>query len=188
MNKREFLAELAEALSYELPKPLVDSNIRYYSEYIDGEARKGRAVSEILSELGDPKLIARSVTDAVKSGADGIPGTADDVSFDGETAYERQPFGYGSFQSAQDGGCDTFDESGKAACDAEDLRSGASGSRFGHLEYQSSSCLGCLFAVLVAGILLSLFGWFVGGVFALLSPVLGPLCLVLLIVWLLKKR
>ena len=68
MNKREFLQKLTEYLSYELPQRFVEKNVRYYSDYIDDELGKGRTSKDILDDLGDPQLIAKSIIDAAKSG------------------------------------------------------------------------------------------------------------------------
>ena len=84
MNKREFLQKLTEYLSYELPLRYVEKNVRYYSDYIDDELGKGRTSKDILDDLGDPQLIAKSIIDAAKSGSDGIPNTPDDVDFTDE--------------------------------------------------------------------------------------------------------
>ena len=43
MNKRQFLKELQEELSYELPDLLIRNNVEYYSSYIDSEMAKGRS-------------------------------------------------------------------------------------------------------------------------------------------------
>ena len=95
MNKREFLSKLEEALVYELPPRAVDENLRYYSSYIDSEVKSGRSVEEVLEELGDPRLIARTIIDAVSSGADGIPGTADDVVY--RETPDSDDSGYGAY-------------------------------------------------------------------------------------------
>ena len=93
MSKREFLSKLEEALVYEMPPRAVTENLRYYSSYIDSEKGKGRSEEEVLDELGDPRLIARTIIEAEKSGEDGIPGTADDVVWQ-ETPYSARTTGY----------------------------------------------------------------------------------------------
>ena len=200
MNKREFLSELREALSYDLPEQLVDNNLRYYSGYIDDEVRKGRSHEEVLAELGDPKLIAKSIVSAIKSGADGVPGTADDVSF-ADPAYEDSRFQ----KSRRQDDCNTFDEAGNAACGDDSPRGGrGSASPFGgtgagpgnstgdgsggfhHVQFQSG-CFGCLMVFLAVWAVLAVIGILVGGVLTILSPILAPVLIIMLIVWLVHR-
>ena len=61
MNKTEFLQQLREALATDLSSRTVEENIRYYSQYISDEEWKGRTEEEILNELGDPWLIAKTI-------------------------------------------------------------------------------------------------------------------------------
>lgn len=63
MNKTEFLQQLREALTTDLSSRAVEENIRYYNQYISDEERKGRTEVEILNELGDPWLIAKTIID-----------------------------------------------------------------------------------------------------------------------------
>lgn len=63
MNKTDFLQQLREALTTDLSSRAVEENIRYYSQYISDEERKGRTEEEILNELGDPWLIAKTIID-----------------------------------------------------------------------------------------------------------------------------
>lgn len=69
MNKQEFLEKLRMSLSGRLPGSLVAENVNYYEEYINTEVRKGKSEEEVLEELGDPRLIARTITEtASKAG------------------------------------------------------------------------------------------------------------------------
>lgn len=64
MKKTEFLKNLERSLDGQVPQELVVENLRYYNDYIRQEAKKGRREEDVLDELGDPRLIARSITDA----------------------------------------------------------------------------------------------------------------------------
>ena len=44
----------------------VAENVRYYQEYIDSEVRRGRSEREVLDQLGDPRLLAKSIIEANK--------------------------------------------------------------------------------------------------------------------------
>lgn len=67
MTKQEFLEELKNALSGEVPPEAMMDSYRYYSDYIDEGIRHGRPEEEILEELGKPALLARSII-AAQSG------------------------------------------------------------------------------------------------------------------------
>lgn len=167
MNKREFLSKLEEALVYELPPRAVDENLRYYSSYIDSEVKSGRSVEEVLGELGDPRLIARTIIDAVSSGADGIPGTADDVVY--RETPDSDDSGYGAYGGR-----------------ASDHGSSDNGGFRGSVEINShtySGCMPCLIAVLIACLIISA----LMGLLSMLAPVLAPVAVILLIWWLLGK-
>lgn len=66
MNRTEFIDKLQRALAGGLNSSLVAENVRYYQEYIDSEVRKGRREEEVLSQLGDPRLLAKSIIEANK--------------------------------------------------------------------------------------------------------------------------
>ena len=68
MNQGEFLSGLREALENELSGQAVQENVQYYRDYIEEEVRNGRQEEEVLSELGDPWLIARTVIDTPNAG------------------------------------------------------------------------------------------------------------------------
>lgn len=66
MNKTEFIEKLQHALAGGLNSSQVAENVRYYQEYIDTEMRKGRREDEVMSQLGDPRLLAKSIIEANK--------------------------------------------------------------------------------------------------------------------------
>ena len=63
MRKEEFLQTLRRALTGDVPPGVVEENIRYYDGYIADEVRKGRNEEEVIQEIGDPRLIARTIED-----------------------------------------------------------------------------------------------------------------------------
>ena len=73
MNRHEFMGGLREALTGEIPEPVIEENIRFYNSYISDEMEKGRSEADIFAELGDPRLIARTIAETWQS---------DDTSFD----------------------------------------------------------------------------------------------------------
>lgn len=61
MSRAEFLDILRESLEGEIPQAELEENLRYYKEYFERDARSDE---ELCEELGDPRLIAKSVTEA----------------------------------------------------------------------------------------------------------------------------
>lgn len=63
MTRQEFLEQLKTSLQGEVSAQVLQENLRYYDDYIASEARNGRAESEVIDEIGDPRLIARTIID-----------------------------------------------------------------------------------------------------------------------------
>lgn len=61
MSREEFLKQLKESLSMSLEKVAVNEQLDYYDKYISDEVKKGRTEKEIIDELGDPRLIAKTI-------------------------------------------------------------------------------------------------------------------------------
>ncbi len=61
MGKRQFLDELRRCLKGKIDDGELESNISYYSSYIDSQVAEGRTEEEVLSELGSPRLIAKTI-------------------------------------------------------------------------------------------------------------------------------
>ena len=64
MTKTEFLQILREELDGRVPYSVIQENLSYYNNYIDGEMAKGTAESQVIDDLGGPRLIARTIVDA----------------------------------------------------------------------------------------------------------------------------
>lgn len=185
MSKSEFLSKLKSLLSYELPGNLVEENLDYYRGYIEEEIKKGRSESEVLDELGNPQLISRTIIDAAKSGVDGIPGNSDDVD------YQRQIYGNsdpnteyhkGSGKSGQSGNHETV---GKNSDRQDEGRWQSEGTDAGgNWYFYNGGCLGAFVVMMIIFFLFSL----IGNIIGFLGPVLIPVCVVFLIIWLLSRR
>lgn len=61
MSKYEFLNILKKTLQGEVTEAVINENNYYYSNYIDSEINKGKSESEVLHQLGDPRLIAKTI-------------------------------------------------------------------------------------------------------------------------------
>lgn len=112
MREEQFFRDLEEALRGEIIDSAISDNLRYYRDYINGEKAKGRSTDEILDELGDARLIARTIVESAASGADSSPNgydsTPGDIGYTGfgkdksqdrtaeDEAGYREETGYGS--------------------------------------------------------------------------------------------
>lgn len=85
MTKYEFIDRLRAALSISLNYNTVNENVRYYEDYIDTQIRQGRTEREVLEELGDPRLIAKTIIEANKAAAG-----AESVDMEDETVYHGE--------------------------------------------------------------------------------------------------
>ena len=79
MEKKEFLEKLARALAGQVSQTVIEENLRYYETYLSDEAAKGRKMHQILEELGDPRLLAKSIIDA-NGGGNRMAGIYEDES------------------------------------------------------------------------------------------------------------
>ena len=57
MSKKEFLATLQEALAGQIPEEEIANQLDYYKSYINNSDSE----KQVLEELGDPRLIARTI-------------------------------------------------------------------------------------------------------------------------------
>ena len=81
MNRYEFIEKLRAALTGKTTQSVINENIRYYGEYLDTEIRKGKSEESVTAELGDPRLLAKTIIEAGKrAGQNAYPFQAvDDV-------------------------------------------------------------------------------------------------------------
>ncbi len=63
MDKNEFLDILRSQLSGQMPEGQINTHIQYYRNYIEERCSSGNSQSEVMRELGDPRLIARTLLD-----------------------------------------------------------------------------------------------------------------------------
>ena len=63
MRKEEFLEKLRARLSQTMSQQEVAAQICYYENYIQEQMQNGRSEEEVLAELGDPLLIAKTLMD-----------------------------------------------------------------------------------------------------------------------------
>ena len=162
MSKQEFLDGLRRALSATGNEPLIVENISYYNSYIDAEIAKTRTEVEVLGELGDPRLIAKSIMDAA--------GYDDDV-----------------FMEAQSSGSDAKSDSSEYRNENADNTDRNRNSGAGNMHmYNMSGWKAKLIPIVLIIIVVSIIwmvGTIIGGIFTLLSPILGPILMIVVVMW-----
>ncbi len=87
MSRAEFIEKLQRALAGGLNSGQVAENVRYYQEYIDCEVSKGRREEEVIAQLGDPRLLAKSIIEANKRAGTSYGSNRE---YDEEVAPDRQ--------------------------------------------------------------------------------------------------
>lgn len=63
MTREEFLKELRIALQGRISQSQVNEQLHYYENYIIEESRKGRTEEEVIAEIGNPRLVAKTLID-----------------------------------------------------------------------------------------------------------------------------
>lgn len=84
MSKQEFIEGLRRSLSSINDYSFVNETITYYENYIESHMRMGESEDEIMTQLGDPRLIAKSIR------ATYGPGQAEEQSVYSE--FEQNPY------------------------------------------------------------------------------------------------
>ena len=84
MNRTEFLDTLRSQLSGQMHEGKVAAHVRYYEDYIRQETNRGRSEQEVLEELGDPRLIARTILETSGMKAPEVEYTIDEEPADHE--------------------------------------------------------------------------------------------------------
>lgn len=169
MNREEFLQGLQKSLSGNVPPQVVRENLQYYQDYISTEQQKGRTEADIMEELGEPRLIARTIMDTTPGAEEG--------------GYEEYR---GAFSGNAYGGNAYGGSSYSGATDAGDSRStqGSTGSSQGGIHYYDLSkwywkLLGILLVVGIVTVVITI----VTGLLSLVIPMLPIIGLVILIMW-----
>lgn len=63
MNREEFLEILNTQLEGSIPSNEIARHLAYYNNFITQKIRQGKSEKDILNELGDPRLIAKTLID-----------------------------------------------------------------------------------------------------------------------------
>ena len=198
MSREEFLRGLEEALAGEVPASVVRDNLNYYSSYLSQELAKGRTMEEIIEEIGEPRIVARTIIDSTDAAAEaGDYGAYEDRSsrdgygnsgyggYDGGreeygNGYDGGRSGYGSGYdggSRKDGGYGSYEE---------DPRKRWFQSHNIHYIDLNKWYWKLLFGAIAILLIVLVFS-IVSGIFALLIQFAGPILLILFLYWFIKS-
>ena len=78
MTRYEFIENLKSNLST-LNNDVVNEKVKYYNDYIDAEVKKGRSETDVINELGDPRLIAKTIKEVSGEDDSSIDYNTDDM-------------------------------------------------------------------------------------------------------------
>lgn len=84
MNKEAFIDTLRRALYGKVSDYELTDHVRYYEDYIRQEMNRGKSEQEVLEELGDPRLIARTILETSVMKAPEVEYTIDEEPADHE--------------------------------------------------------------------------------------------------------
>lgn len=77
MDRQQFIDTLERTLrGGGTPEHIIADNVRYYNGYFADESAKGRSEAEIAEELGDPRLLAKTILEVQEPGGTGAGGSA----------------------------------------------------------------------------------------------------------------
>lgn len=85
MDRQAFLEILNEELMDNLQPSEAQYQMNYYRDYINSQIASGRTEAEVMAELGDPRMIARTVIDGERDAGAWVRGEERE-----ETVYEEQ--------------------------------------------------------------------------------------------------
>lgn len=200
MTKTEFLSVLRGQITGRIPTSEVEAQIDYYSAYIDGRIGSGMTEEEVLAELGDPRLIAKTVVESVDraaeaAGYDGRYRSSTDT-YDDSDGINSGIFGSSTPRGAETG-YDTNQGSASSAGGSAGYSQGGAQTRSTGAPGQNrpGSTLGCIVSVIVVVLILAAL-WIIFtfvlrltvGMLGWLFPVLAVAAVIALIVSLVKRK
>ena len=146
--------------SREVPASVIRENLNYYADYLSQELGKGRTMDEIIEEIGEPNIVARTIIDSAEAA--------------GETGD-----GYGSFEDASPRGDDR-----RSTYSQESYQNGSTP----NIHYfDLNKWYWKLALVVLLFLVISVVFSIMGGVFYLLIRFSGPILMCLIIYWLVKN-
>ena len=173
MTKAEFLEKLRIELSSGVTPQVLQENLNYYGQYIDDEIRKGRTESEVLAELGDPWILAKTIVDAQREES------VEDVIYDSRKAAPGK-----AFVAMKGIRVDVIYDS-----DGRTYRGNSSTEESSNIHVWSldSWWKRLLLILVVLAVIVVIFA-VISGIVSLIAPVLIPLLVIILLVRMLRRR
>ncbi|MCQ2507839.1 MAG: DUF1700 domain-containing protein [Dorea sp.] len=176
MSKEEFLDKLRTSLSNDFAAAEVQSQLRFYSDYINDEISGGRTEAEVLEELGDPWIIARSLVNSqpehmMEGGSGGYTeyseaGYEDDYGYErrrDQQSYRDSGSGYGSYRTQEN-------------YYGDGIKGKITQYLFEHPRFMKGLVIGA--GILIMMLIFSL----VMGLFNLVAPILVPVLVILFVI------
>lgn len=167
MSKREFLEELRIALAGRVSAQEVTEHVQYYEDYINTQVRMGKSEAEVVTGLGEPRLLARNIAESKKYASGGNARTYKET---GSNAYGSAGYNNAGYNNT---GRDTYQNT--------------QGGSYGQNVTGKKSHVGLIIALVVFVFLFLVFG-LIFSVLSFLAPVLLPIILVLLLVRIITKN
>ncbi|MDE7266190.1 MAG: DUF1700 domain-containing protein [Lachnospiraceae bacterium] len=103
MNREEFLRQFREALEGKVSERIISENVTYYRNYINQQINSGKSEEEVLRELGDPRLLAKTIEESSRftKGTDGRQKT-----YNGSTGYGQEHYQSADYKQNRYGDCE----------------------------------------------------------------------------------
>ena len=94
----DFFRELEESLRGEVPESEIRDSLNYYRQYFEEQKAMGYSESEIVTSLGSPRLIARSIIDAREA----VSGQDRQADYGGQDSYIMVDRAAGTAEARED--------------------------------------------------------------------------------------
>lgn len=194
MTKQQFLHELTVQLNLNVSDARIREQLQYYDRYISDEMAKGRSEEQITEELGAPRLLARTIIEAAE--ADGDRVALQDEEIRGTIDTEPNSSAFDDYHTADNpyrepnsagGTAETSYQShtGETGDGRDTVDTGSEQNAARNRVFMISG-LGCLVIVLLLIAFFQILVYIVGGIFQVLNPVLLPLIIFCVVLWMFK--
>ncbi len=114
MTKEQFLHDLTVQLNLNVSDQVIHEQLAYYDNYIASEMQKGRKESEVIEELGSPRLLAKTIIETAEAAGDPVAnqdeeirGTIDTEPYSDAFDYERGTVNRSSKNMSSDSSSDS---------------------------------------------------------------------------------